>query len=59
MRIAKGCPRCKGDMFIEKDRYGWHKQCLQCGYLIDLAKTVNAGQTHLIEEKENRLVKTI
>ncbi|MCX6013180.1 MAG: hypothetical protein NTV30_07190 [Chloroflexi bacterium] len=32
----KACPKCKGDMFIEKDMFGWYEQCLQCGYLHDL-----------------------
>lgn len=36
MLRLKGCPRCKGDTVIEKDRYGWHEHCLQCGYIRDL-----------------------
>jgi DNA-directed RNA polymerase subunit M/transcription elongation factor TFIIS len=58
MRIAKDCPKCRGDMFIDRDRYGWHKQCLQCGYLIDLAKAVNAKQNPLLQEKDTKLIKT-
>ncbi len=26
------CPRCKGDLWIEKDFDGWYERCLQCGY---------------------------
>jgi len=58
MRLIKDCPRCKGDMFVDRDRYGWHKQCLQCGYLVDFAKTDDGKQNPPIEEKENKLIKT-
>ncbi len=26
------CPRCQGDLFVDKDFDGWYEQCLQCGY---------------------------
>lgn len=32
----KGCPRCNGDMVVEKDEWGWYEQCIQCGHLHDL-----------------------
>jgi hypothetical protein len=32
----KNCPRCKGNVYLEKDMYGWYEQCLQCGYSRDL-----------------------
>ncbi len=28
----KGCPKCKGDIFLEKDSDGWYERCLQCVY---------------------------
>jgi hypothetical protein len=28
----RNCPRCQGDLFIDKDLDGWYEQCLQCGY---------------------------
>jgi hypothetical protein len=28
----KTCPRCQGDLFLDKDVDGWYEQCLQCGY---------------------------
>ena len=28
----KGCPRCKGDVFIDRRDNIWFEQCLQCGY---------------------------
>lgn len=31
------CPRCNGDMFIEKELYyGWYEQCIMCGYTNEL-----------------------
>jgi len=33
----KACPRCKlGLVLLEKDIYGQHIQCLQCGYMKDV-----------------------
>ncbi len=32
----KNCPRCRGDVIIDRDHYGWYEQCLQCGYQRDL-----------------------
>lgn len=35
---AKSCPKCgKGDLMLERDLYGWYRQCVQCGYLQDMA----------------------
>jgi predicted nucleic acid-binding Zn-ribbon protein len=27
----KGCIHCGGDIFIERDQYGWYQGCIQCG----------------------------
>jgi len=32
----RSCPRCKGDIFIDRDYLGWYEHCLQCGYQHDL-----------------------
>jgi len=36
----KSCPKCNGDVDIERDQWGWFEQCLQCGYLHDLENIV-------------------
>ncbi|MFQ5875531.1 MAG: hypothetical protein ACE5JL_17280 [Dehalococcoidia bacterium] len=37
MLWLKGCPRCgRGDMLLDRDIWGWYRQCLQCAYLEDL-----------------------
>ncbi len=28
----KACPRCSGDVFIDRDMDGWFEQCLQCSF---------------------------
>ena len=33
---AKGCPRCGGDMFMDRDMDSWYQQCLQCSYRVEL-----------------------
>ena len=32
----KGCPRCGGDIFLERDEDRWYEQCLQCSYVHEL-----------------------
>jgi DNA-directed RNA polymerase subunit M/transcription elongation factor TFIIS len=32
----RGCARCNGDVYINRDEYGWFVQCLQCGYHSEL-----------------------
>ena len=32
----KACPRCRGDVLLDKDRYGFYLQCVQCAHMIDL-----------------------
>jgi hypothetical protein len=53
-----GCPRCKkGEVFIDRDFYGWYECCLQCGYtrdLPDIAKPLEGGQG---SEKEKVLAR--
>lgn len=36
MLRLKNCPRCKGDILIDRDYFGWYEQCIQCGYRRDL-----------------------
>ncbi len=32
----KGCPICKGDVYVEKDSFGTYRKCLQCGRMQEL-----------------------
>jgi uncharacterized protein YbaR (Trm112 family) len=31
----KQCPRCRGDLVLDSDRYGMYVYCLQCGHQIN------------------------
>ncbi|MCH8061313.1 MAG: hypothetical protein IH861_02290 [Chloroflexi bacterium] len=39
MLYLKACPRCKGDVVANRDMYGEYRECLQCGYMVDIDKT--------------------
>ncbi len=28
----KSCPRCGGDLYLDKGTEGWEEKCLQCSY---------------------------
>lgn len=32
----KGCPKCRGDLYLGEDIFGKYMSCLQCGYLKDI-----------------------
>lgn len=36
----KMCPRCEGDIFVDKDISTWYEKCLQCGYERELKSMV-------------------
>ena len=55
----RSCPRCDGDMFIDRDLYGWYEQCIQCGYARNLRSTVKLGQRAWSEGEKERRVTTL
>ena len=32
MLYTKACPRCSGDIKLDRDNYGVYAKCLQCGF---------------------------
>jgi hypothetical protein len=34
----KECPSCHGDVHTNRDMYGTYKECLQCGYMLDMER---------------------
>ena len=34
----KNCPRCKGDLYFDRDQYGSYKSCIQCGFMMDIVE---------------------
>ena len=39
MLFLKACPKCHGDMYLDRDVYGTFIECLQCGLLRDVARS--------------------
>ncbi len=48
----KGCPKCNGDIFLEKDVSGWYERCLQCGYNRDMLSVVEVRELSSGKKKE-------
>ena len=54
MLDLKACPRCRGDLNTRQDIYGEYKECLQCGYMIDI-ETPNALSRALPQREKKRV----
>jgi ribosomal protein S27AE len=52
----KACPRCGGDVFIDRAIDTWYEQCLQCGYQVEL-RDIGEFQAHPERKKEPVLAK--
>jgi len=48
---VKSCPHCGGDMFIDRDIYGWYEKCLQCGYCYELRSLEELRQSPARKDK--------
>ena len=33
MLFLRACPKCGGDLFMDRDMYGGYVKCLQCGLM--------------------------
>ena len=36
MLLLKACPRCRGDLVVDRDPHGRFTKCLQCGFAKDI-----------------------
>ena len=52
MLKLKGCPRCRGDIIVDRDHHGWYEQCLQCGYQHDLKSVVKVERRPIQEVRK-------
>ena len=43
--VQKRCPRCSGNVCLDRDCYGWYEQCLQCGFTCDLEGIIDARES--------------
>jgi len=48
----KRCPRCGGDIWLDRDQYSWYEQCLQCGYERDLESIAEFEEQPAERERE-------
>ena len=39
------CPKCGGNLYIDKDYHGWYEECLQCAYMNDLKVVYESKKT--------------
>ena len=58
MFFFKACPKCQGDLHVDRDSYGTFVKCLQCGLLRDvsnwteLSNIVNSRQVSKLLVKQ-------
>lgn len=45
------CPKCKGQLYLEKDHAGCYVSCLQCGYLRDIPRSAERFTLPLVQAK--------
>ena len=43
MLKINSCPKCRGDVMVDKDEHGHYEECLQCGYLSDVGRAVESA----------------
>ena len=57
MLMLKACPRCRGDLYIDRDFYGQYKQCIQCGHMEDIAPAPRARRQVTVRRSRDRVIK--
>lgn len=53
MWFFKACPKCCGDMYVDRDVHGTFVECLQCGLLRDVKASeasIGYGSPHEVAE---------
>ena len=53
----KGCPKCRGDVVVDRDIHGRFFRCLQCGLLRDVAPEPVADTSERVEVAPGRELK--
>jgi len=48
--LQKRCRRCGGNVYLDKDQFGWYEECLLCSYTRDLQTIVD------VRERESRAI---
>lgn len=47
------CPKCGGNLYIDKDYHGWYEECLQCAYMNDLEAVYESKRPVTVDKKGN------
>ena len=55
---SRSCPRCHGDMFLDRDLDFWYQQCLQCSYRVELKPLERVAKEPALAE-EGRIKKQV
>ncbi len=48
----KSCPRCGGDVYLDRDLNNWYEQCLQCSFRQELKKISQYKKLNKLPEPE-------
>jgi len=51
------CPKCGGNLYLDRDYIGWYEQCLQCSFMKDLGVVYQSKKKAEKETTEPVLVK--
>ena len=49
----KSCPRCNGDIFINKEADGRYEHCLLCGYVRDVTRYFTTDKATIPPDDED------
>ncbi len=52
--VDRSCPRCGGNIIIDRDYHGWYEQCLQCSFMKDLKIIYQKKADSATAEKDHR-----
>jgi len=47
----KSCPKCNGDVMVDRDEHGWYEHCMQCGHMRDIESLIKSHEQHCEREK--------
>jgi predicted nucleic-acid-binding Zn-ribbon protein len=58
--VGKRCPKCGGNIYLDRDYYGWYEQCLQCSHtryletVVEVREKVSKGNLGQAEGSAKR-----
>jgi hypothetical protein len=52
-RPDRTCPKCGGNIIIDRDYHGWYEECLQCSFMRDLKVIYQKKAGTAVAEKDH------